>query len=54
MILTTLGVTSGLLGTGASGIYGFDPTYCESLVQNLVLRAHDTAPERFASLDHDR
>lgn len=45
VLLTTLDVTSGLLHTGTWGIYGYDPTYCESLVQNLALWAHDTQPE---------
>ena len=45
VLLTTLDVTSGLLHTGTWGIYGFDPDYCESLVQNLILWSHDTRPE---------
>jgi hypothetical protein len=44
VLLTTLDVTSGLLHSGTWGIYGYDPEYCESLVQNLVLWSHDTAP----------
>ena len=45
VILTTLDITSGLLHTGSWGIYGYDPTYCEALVQNIAFWAHDTAPE---------
>lgn len=45
VLLTTLDITSGLLHTGTWGMYGYDPDYCESLVQNLVLWAHDTQPQ---------
>ena len=48
VILTTLDVTSGLLHTGTWGINGFDPVYCEAMMQNVVFWAHDTAPQRFA------
>jgi hypothetical protein len=35
--MTTLDVTSGLLGTNTWGIVGYDPQYAEDLAKNLVL-----------------
>ena len=49
VILTTLDVTSGLLHTGTWGINGFDPRYCEALMQNVIFWAHDTAPDALAA-----
>jgi hypothetical protein len=37
VVLAPLDVTSGLLNTNTWGILGFDPTYAQNLMKNLVL-----------------
>ena len=37
MIFSRLDLTSGLLGTTTWGILGYDPTYAQSFMKNLIL-----------------
>ena len=46
VILTSLDLTSGLLGTNVWGILGFDPKYAQSLVKNAIFWTLDGKPKR--------
>jgi hypothetical protein len=39
LILSDLDITTGLLASGTYGIYGYTPTYCQSLMKNVILWA---------------
>jgi hypothetical protein len=45
VILSPLDITTGLLATNTWSVLGYDPGYCQSFVQNLVLWTWDGAPE---------
>jgi hypothetical protein len=44
VIISHLDLTTGLLGTRSWGISGFEPTYCQKLLKNMVLWAAQGAP----------
>lgn len=41
VILSYIDLTTGLLGIQTWGINGYDPTSCEQLVRNVILRSLD-------------
>ena len=45
VIVSNVDVTSGLLGTQTWGIYGYEPEYAESLVENLIFWTVDGKEE---------
>jgi hypothetical protein len=45
VLFSDLDVTSGLLGTETWGIYGYDPSYAQSLMKNLIFWTADGKPE---------
>ena len=44
VILSELDVTSGLLGTETWGIFGYEPSYAQALVKNVIFWAMDGRP----------
>lgn len=44
VIMSSLDLTSGLLGANTAGVIGFHPRYCESLVKNLIFWSADGLP----------
>lgn len=44
VIISHLDLTTGLLGTRSWGISGFEPTYCQKLLNNMVLWAAQGTP----------
>jgi hypothetical protein len=44
VIFSNLDVTSGLLGTQTWGIEGYDPSYAQSLMKNLIFWTIDGQP----------
>ncbi|HEX8916773.1 MAG TPA: DUF4159 domain-containing protein, partial [Humisphaera sp.] len=45
VIYSQIDITSGLLGTNTSGVYGFEPQFAEKLMKNLVLWGLDGGTE---------
>jgi hypothetical protein len=46
VILSSLDLTSGLLGTNTWGVLGFEPAYAQALVKNVVFWSLDGAPQQ--------
>jgi hypothetical protein len=46
VILSSLDLTSGMLGTNTWGVLGFEPAYAQALVKNVVFWSLDGAPQQ--------